>query len=114
MAHVGGPWSKVVGVPRLGGRLCERTRGANIGEASIGTVAPNSPVAVDLVGLFGICGGQRDEDESVGASDSFHDNMLHASQAEPKVIWRIFSNIFFSSKLGRYGSSPHLAAAFPS
>ena len=94
--------------------MCECAGGADIGEAPVGAVAPDASVAVDLVGLFGICGGQRDEDESVGASDSFHDNMLHASQAEPKVIWRIFSNIFFSSKLGRYGSSPHLAAAFPS
>ena len=94
--------------------MCECAGGADIGKAPVGTVAPDASVAVDLVGLFGICGGQRDEDESVGASDSFHDNMLDESQSGTKVIWRIFSDFFFSSKLGRYGSSPHLAAAFPS
>ena len=49
-------------------------------------MAPNASVAVDLVGLFGISGGQRDEDESVGASDGFHDNMLYESQSVVKVI----------------------------
>ena len=88
--------------------------GADIGEAPVGAVAPDTSVAVDLVGLFGISGGQRDEDESVGASDSFHNNMLAESQWGAKVIWGIFCDFFPSSKLGRYGSSPHLAAAFPS
>ena len=114
VAHIRCPRPEVVGVPRLRGCLCECTRGADIGKAPIGTVAPDTSVAVDLVGLFGISGGQWDEDESVGASDSFHDNMLYESQSAAKVIWRIFSDFFFSSKLGCYGSSPHLAAAFPS
>ena len=57
MAHVGGPWSKMVGVPRLGGGLRECTGGADISKAPVGSVAPNSSVAVDLVGLFGISGG---------------------------------------------------------
>ena len=114
VAHIRGPRSEVVGVPRLGGCLCECARGADVSKAPVRAVAPDTSVAVDLVGLFGISGGQRDEDESVGASDSFHDNMLAESQSGAKVIWRIFSDFFFSSKLGRYGSSPHLAAAFPS
>ena len=60
--------------------MCECAGGADIGEAPVGAVAPDASVAVDLVGFFGICGGQRDEDESVGASDGFHDNMLDESQ----------------------------------
>ena len=64
----------------------ERTGSADIGEASVGTVAPNSPVAVDLVGLFDIGGGQWDENESVSAGNSFHGNMLPDSHLEAKVI----------------------------
>ena len=86
VAHIRGPRAEVVRVPRLRGCLCECTRGADIGKAPIGTVAPDASVAVDLVGLFGISGGQRDEDESVGASDGFHDNMLYESQSVVKVI----------------------------
>ena len=86
VAHIRGPRPEVVGVPRLGGCLCECTGGADVSKAPIRTVAPNASVAVDLVGLFGISGGQRDEDESVGASDGFHDNMLYESQSVVKVI----------------------------
>ena len=45
------------GLPRLGGGLRECTGGADIGKAPVGSVAPNSPVAVDLVGLFDIGSG---------------------------------------------------------
>ena len=114
VAHIRGPRPEVVGVPRLRGCLCECTRGADVSKTPIGAVVPDTSVAVDLVGLFGISGGQRDEDESVGASDSFHNNMLGESQWGAKVIWGIFCDFFLSSKLGRYGSSPYLAAAFPS
>ena len=113
VAHVGGPGAEVVSIPRLGGRLCECARGANIGEAPVGSVAPNSSVAVDLVGLFGIGGGQWDENESVGACDSFHGHMLAESQSGSKVIWENSVSILSCSKLVSYGSSPHLAAAFP-
>ena len=64
----------------------ERTGSADIGKAPVGSVAPNSPVAVDLVGLFSIGGGQGDENESVSACNSFHGHMLAESQAELKVI----------------------------
>ncbi len=80
VAHIRGPRPEVVGVPRLRGCLCECTRGADVSKTPIGAVVPDTSVAVDLVGLFGISGGQRDKDESVSASDSFHDNMLAESQ----------------------------------
>ena len=113
MAHVGGPWSKMVGFPRLGGGLRECTGGADIGKAPVGSVAPNSSVAVDLVGLFGIGGGQWDENESVGACDSLYGHMLAEAQRGSKVIWENSVSILSCSKLGSYGSFPHLAAAFP-
>ena len=113
VAHVGGLGAEGVSIPRMGGRLCESPRGAEHGEATGGSVAPESSVAVGLVGLFGIGGGQWDENESVGACDSLHGHMLAQSQKGSKVIWENSVSILSCSKLGSYGSSPHLAAAFP-
>ena len=113
VAHVGGLGAEGVSIPRMGGRLCECARGADIGEAPVGSVAPNSSVAVDLVGLFGIGGGQWDENESVGACDSLYGHMLAEAQRGSKVIWENSVSILSCSKLGSYGSFPHLAAAFP-
>lgn len=70
------PRAKVFLAPAFIGVHDDVARGTHVGVTRLGTVFPDSRISVNLVGLVFELNSERYEDQSVGACNRSHEEML--------------------------------------